>query len=186
MIYIGSTMLTPRRRASLGYHGSKKFNEAIEKYGMDRFKLDILWEIQNENKPDLKNDLLLLENIETSSQMSNVEGVGYNVHAGSHREMTDETKKKISMALTGRKVTWGDKIGASNKGKHPNRANKPLSKATRLKMSAAKVGKTGYWKGRKRPKSDKNELSLAIARHIRWHKNRNICNNTCAQCINGV
>lgn len=190
-IYIGKTLRDVKTRAgssASGYRNSKCFYEAIKQYGMDSFSLDILWEIEDDDARALNITLSIIERNEINGRLSNVPDVGYNVAAGGvGGVMTDESKKKISAKMSGRKITWANKIGDTNRMLYANKSISPpnlgktLPMSTRLKMSEVKIGKSGYWSGRKRT-GDWINPSLAKARHTRWHYNRGVVSVDCEHC----
>lgn len=167
-MYIGKTLFTPEKRAGTSgckYRNCSLFFNAIEEYGFGSFILEVLWEIENENRAELNKDLILLERNEINSCLSNIPENGYNSSdGGSGGILTPETRAKMSASRRGRQITWKDKISVSQKQyhkKHPgtnSRPRKPLSEATKKRMSEARIGKPGYWAGKKRPNAFNNQM----------------------------
>ena len=100
-IYIGKRIFTPDKFFRNKYYGSGKLlKNAINKYGLDNFKRDILEEVDNE----------LLEEREIywiKMYGSNNLEIGYNLTIGGNSKygrkignMSDETKKKISESVS--------------------------------------------------------------------------------------
>ena len=127
--YIGMTSLNPKRRWRLGYAG--KMNEAI-----DAYPLQLCWKKHIEFQTPNKEQALELES-ELMKWYDSVDN-GYNTSSfdSSHYKCSDETKKKISQANTGRVFTEEQRkhMSESRIGKHHTEESKK-------KMSEAKTGK---------------------------------------------
>ena len=102
--YVGQTIYgnNPNRRWKYGngYKNNFHFNSAINKYGWDNFKHEIIFE--NLTKEEADNfEKLLIEELDTTNPE-----YGYNITAGGdgalQRHQTQETKDKISKAKIGK------------------------------------------------------------------------------------
>lgn len=123
-VYIGITRTDPKKRWGKNGSGYKKqqyFWRAIQKYGWDNFKHEILYEhLTKEEAEGLEIQLI-------AEYRSNQKEFGYNIENGgsSTGKISDETRKKISEANMGRQ--------SPNKGK-------PMSEEQKRKISIAKMG----------------------------------------------
>lgn len=79
-----------------------------------------------------------------------------------------ETRNKLSKSLTGRNITWGDKISIANKGKASKFKGVPRSEETKKKISNSRKNVV-----KSKCKYCKNEFSPAML--SRWH------NDNCKQ-----
>lgn len=92
------------------------------------------------------------------------------------RKASQDTKDKISKIMTGRKVTWGDKIGDANRNKKRTKEmNQAQSKM--LKQSYENGEREKYWEGKKKEqlickycgeKCDSSNM-------IKWHNENSDC-----------
>lgn len=116
------------RELNYNKHHNKHLQRAWSKYGYEKFKFDILLKC----KADELNEFEHLKIKEFKSSNSNY---GYNMNEGGDYVgasiVTDETKKKISEAQIGRKLTdeWKANISKSHKGKRPKNLEMIISKA---------------------------------------------------------
>lgn len=140
-IYIGKSINHPYLRAGVNgrnYKGTKLFYPAILEYGFSTFELDILWDIVDNDFNELWYKLGVLEKIEISNNLSNVPGVGYNVSIGSIKEMDQQTKDRISKTMSGRQITWSNKIKEAH-----------IKRASLLPKTAIKHGTASAYSNRK-------------------------------------
>lgn len=116
-VYIGITSRTPKRRwaKGLGYKKCQYFRCAIDKYGWDNIKHEILFSELSELKAkSLEIDLI--------RHYKNL-GISYNITNGGDGYLgftpSDETKKTWSEQRRNRVLTkeWRDKISETTKGK---------------------------------------------------------------------
>ena len=127
--YIGMTSRNPKRRWSSGYNG--KMGDAINNY-----PFDLCWRKSIEFQTPNKEQALELES-ELMKWYDSVEN-GYNTstYGNMHYERTEEHRKKISEALSGKNNPMFGMTGEKNPwyGKHP-------TEETRRKMSDSKPKK---------------------------------------------
>lgn len=147
-VYIGITS----KRCSIRWHtdgsgyrnGHKHFWNAIQKYGWDNIKHEIVAENLS------KEDACKLEQELIAKYKANNSQYGYNQSLGGESgtfgwKQSEETKKKRSESLKGHVGYWrGKKVPKEivEKRKHPpSNLGKHHSEETRQKMSLAKLGK---------------------------------------------
>lgn len=153
--YIGITSQKPTKRWKNGggYQSNPRFYNAIQKYGWDAFRHDILFtDLAQDEAEQLEVELIAKYGTQDPAKGYNLAGggggcVGY--------KLTDEQRKKQSAALRGRTLTkehrqrikenHADVSGVN----HPN-YGKRLGEATRRKISAnhADVSRTNHPKAR--------------------------------------
>lgn len=105
-VYIGITRQNPLKRwcNGNGYSNNPHFYRAIQKYGWDNIKHEILFDNLS------KHDACKIEISLIKKHKSNNPAFGYNhstggENAGEGVEKSEETRRKISNALLGRKLT---------------------------------------------------------------------------------
>lgn len=142
-VYIGQTCQKPENRwgdSGKKYNRNPKFWTAIQKYGWDNFKHEIL-----------ESNLTLEEaNIREQYWIKYYNSVedGYNIQSGGNNYiMSQEHKDKISKALTGRKLSEETKEKLSEIAKQRTGEKNPFygkhhSEESKLKMSESKKGKS--------------------------------------------
>lgn len=141
-VYVGQTnSIQTRHKGHASCNRIDPFHSAIKHYGMDNFKLTILEHIFDEDKDSLRNRLNELEKkyiILEDSKFPN----GYNLTDGGEgapgRKLSDEHKRKISEANTGRKHTEETKLKLRGR---------TLTKEQREKLSNSLKGKPAWNKG---------------------------------------
>lgn len=140
-IYIGITRQNPKRRWKYGegYIGNSYFYNAIQKYGWNNIKHEILFDGLSKEEAEQKEIELI------AYYQSNNRSFGYNIENGGHCIGThsDETKRKISKGNKGKIISreTRKKMSDSESGnKHWNYGNNH-SKETRKKMSDSHKGK---------------------------------------------
>lgn len=175
-LYIGSTVDFEKRKSAhkrqlrSGTHHSKHLQRAYNKYGESVFEFRILEYV------DRRDQLLEREQFHIDSHKSYLRSKGYNVsrkatncvlygeehwtfgvpsdqHPLYGRRHTEETKKKISDALSGERHPCY--------GKPSPLRGKPLPESTKKKISEAVKGRTSYWKGKQLPEEVREKISRA-------------------------
>ena len=150
-VYIGQTCQKPENRFGKNgyrYKGCTLFYNAIQKYGWNNIKHEILFEnLTQEEANKIEIELI-------NKCRSNERDFGYNLQNGGNngspseetrkkmsewqigKVLSEDTKKKISDSRFGQKDSYETKVKKSNgqKGKH-------LSKETKLKLSNARKDK---------------------------------------------
>lgn len=153
--YVGQTIkpLTIRwsNHVSASRDPQQYFARAIAKYGCENFSMIVLGEVYSKDEMDS------LETALIKFYESNNEDYGYNLTEGGDglnhpspmtllkmseskkgQRLSQEAKDKVSRAMKGRIITWGDKISAGKMGHS-------VSEEARAKIGAAhrgrKVGK---------------------------------------------
>ena len=134
-IYIGQHKT---KNINDGYMGSGKLiKRAIEKYGIDKFVREILETISSRSEAGIKEEFYVKEFNSTDPI------IGYNItpYAWGGQPITEESKRKISEKLTGRKLS----------DENREKMRKPKSDAAKKNMLAAsqiarlkRVGKSWY------------------------------------------
>jgi len=117
--YIGQTKQLPKKRWKKGkkYEHNIYFTNAINKYGWDSFEHVVLIENLNLDQADQ------LETTLITSLKTNIREFGYNIaNGGGNKSHNEETRKRISVANTGRIVPphIGAKISAGLKEYYRN------------------------------------------------------------------
>ena len=116
-IYIGITSNKPERRwrKGDGYKRSLKFYNAIQKYGWNNFRHEILYENLTEKEAKNIEQKLIRENKKQNKSYNITDGGDGNVGW----VVSEETKKKISESHLGKKLSEEHKknIGISGKGR---------------------------------------------------------------------
>ena len=143
-VYIGITGNNPLRRwnSGSGYRNNPHFYSAIQKYGWDNFKHEILFDNLSKNEAEDKEIELI------ASYHSNNSNYGYNRDNGGNcsGKMSNETKLKISASLIGiKRKPMSDetkiKISKHKKGIKTKRVYTSLSTETKEKLSKALKGR---------------------------------------------
>ena len=120
-----------------GYYGSgRRIRAAVRKHGKDMFEKEILEHFQTPEEVNIAEKIMITEDVIKHPKCMNlcIGGQGGHLHYWSN-----ESKKKLSESLTGRKISWGDKISEANTGKS-------LREDTKRKMSEARSGnKNSSW-----------------------------------------
>lgn len=140
-VYIGITSVDVKQRWRNGYKHNAYFSNAIQKYGWDNIKHEILFNgLTKEEACQKEIELIAL-------YKSNQKGFGYNLSSGgeSHEgcKASEELRKKLSDAHKGKKLSEETKrkMAESRKGKHWK-----LSEGARHNISIAKRGRPSHKK----------------------------------------
>ena len=142
--YIGITGQNPEKRwkNGKGYKTNDYFFRAIQKYGWDNIKHEILFSNLTKEEAEQKEIELI------ALYKSNQREYGYNIQNGGNVHcVSEETKRKISNSTKGEKHFMY--------GTH-------RSKETINKMSKSMKGRKGYWKGKHRTEETKIKISNAL------------------------
>lgn len=126
-VYIGQTCQLPNKRFGKngdGYKGSVLFYNAIQKYGWDNFKHEIIFEGLTKEDADRKEIELI------SKYKSNQKEFGYNLQSGGNNySQSEDTKMKISKSKIGQKDSYETRIKKSDGHK-----GKKLSESAKMKL----------------------------------------------------
>lgn len=178
--YIGQTVesLQKRRNQHLATKGCRAISNALRKYGSNNFEWTILYEA------DCIETLNFMEEYYIE-KLNTLAPSGYNLQSGGNnrlhsletrqlmserrKNMSDETKAKISRASIGRKVSeeTKEKISQANKGKHlSNEHKKKISESRRhlseesiLRYSKANKGDKNPFYGKKHSEETLRKMS---------------------------
>lgn len=148
--YIGITGQKPEerwRKDGKGYKNCILFWRAIQKYGWNNFKHEVI--LTNETyEYACKVEKCLIKHYQTTNPK-----YGYNITSGGDGvsgikpwnygiPMTDQQKEKLRQANIGRKITeeTRKKLSDAKKGKRPNNAGKPMSDRAKKKLSESLKG----------------------------------------------
>lgn len=169
--YVGITHQYPlnlRWKSGKGYKGNTYFYKAIQKYGWDNIKHEVLFENLTKEEAEQK-EIELIE-----FYKSNNRRFGYNIENGGNccGTHSEETKKKISIANKGNTYCLGRKISKEHIEKLRIGRNKIIggfygkrhTLETKQKMSEAQKGKIVSIKTRKLI-SQKSKERLSIAQN---------------------
>ncbi len=149
-VYIGQTCQKPEQRwkNGNGYSNNQYFTRAIQKYGWDNFKHEILYSDLSKNKAD-KIEVELISKYDSTNPKYgfNIENGGYG--KGKH---SFETLKKMSENRKGVPV-W-------NKGV-------PMSKEQKELLSKINKGRKSYFKDKHHTNESKDKLSNAHSQNMK-------------------
>ena len=166
-IYVGQTIRPIKERFAEHETGKSKYcraiYNAIKKYGWENFEKDY-YECPNE---DLNFDEELLV-----SEMGTLSPDGYNLREGGGNigKPSEDTKKKMSEAVTGEKNHNYGKIASEETKKKMSEAKKgdknylfgkTLSEETKQKLSEAQRGDKSHWYGKTHTEESRQKMSRA-------------------------
>lgn len=152
--YVGMTSQVPKRRWNngRGYVNNKHFSRAIEKYGWHNFSHEILYTDLSRNEAE-ELEKKLIKEYDSANPLK-----GYNIELGgnSTKKIANETRLKISKALTGHKCSdeTRKKISIANSGKVRKKRGKATPEAVE-KNRLGHLGQTPWNKGRPWSKNEK-------------------------------
>jgi group I intron endonuclease len=164
-VYIGITKLDVNQRwkNGNGYKGNQYFTRAISKYGWENIKHDVLYDGFTKGQAEKKE----IERI--SLYKSDNSKFGYNIqHGGNVNCVDEETKLKISRAMSNRKVSreTREKLSELHKGKNNFLYGKHLSKEHREKISKANMGHLTSEETRKKISESKSSPVMCVETKI--------------------
>lgn len=130
-VYIGQTIrpLEKRWEAHQYQKGCTYLHRAIQKYGADNFTVEQIDVARDREELDLKEQFWIQHYDCTVPS-------GYNLQSGGkHCEFSNETKEKIRLKLTGRRLSeeTRKKIGAASRMRTPGRLGKPASESQKAR-----------------------------------------------------
>ena len=163
--YIGITSRKPEYRWNngKGYKQNNHFYNAIQKYGWDNIKHEILYSgLDEETACALEASLVFILNSNNPKHGYNNCFGGGKGSLGAHWTQTEEHRKKISEALSGRTG-----IKSSNYGK-------TYSEEWRKHISESKRGKPSKLRGRTMPEEHKKHISEALAGKPQYQKRKKV------------
>lgn len=168
-VYVGQTSqsVEQRWRNGNGYINNTYFNRAIEKYGWDNFKHEILCTGLSEEEADR------MEIVMIARFCSNDPDKGYNLTIGGEGthgyHHTEETKNKISELQTGRRLTeeWKKHISESLKGNNAYWYGKTFSEEHKKHLSESHLGQESArgMLGKKHSEETKRKMSESRMGH---------------------
>jgi group I intron endonuclease len=145
-------------RHALANSGNKTYlYRAIRKYGPEAFSIKSLVRAVDKDQMDAL-EIFFIRTLETQNPE-----IGYNITAGgggrlgTKRPHTEAEKAHMKEVMTGRNVTWGDKISATQKGKT----------LTPEHIAALKIGQKGC---KKPPRSPEHLRKISENSKARWAK----------------
>lgn len=138
-VYIGITKLdiNQRWKNGKGYKCNQYFTRAILKYGWENIKHVVLYDGLTKEQAEKKEIELI------AFYKSDNNKFGYNIqHGGNTNCVSEETKHKISKAMSKRKLSYDTKrkLSESHKGKNNPNYGKHLSEEHKKKISMANRG----------------------------------------------
>jgi group I intron endonuclease len=174
-VYIGRTCQTLEARASgngKGYKCCTYFYNAIQKYGWENFEGEIIEEGLNDEEAG-KRELYWISEFDSTNREK-----GYNLRDSDYRTYKDETRKKISDANLGRKLTEEHKrkLSEAKKGKYVGDKNpwwgKKMSEETKEKLRQANIGRSLSIEARQ-------AISEKLAGRPTWNKGKKMTGEFC-------
>lgn len=160
-MYIGVTSLPTykRWRYGYGYKNNPYFFNAIQKYGWNNFKHEILLDNLTREEASLAEEIFITYWNLTQKDK------GYNINNGglSNYEISDETRRKMSEAHKGKRHSDSTKEKISKNHADVSGINHPLygthrSEETKRKLSKANSGINGGFYGRHHTKESKQKM----------------------------
>lgn len=184
-IYVGITGQKPSRRwrNGNGYKKQQLFYRAIQKYGWDNIKHEILFE-------NLSKEVAEQKEIELINKYRSTDiNYGYNITTGGEcYEHSEETKRKLSEMRIGLKYSLEtkQKMSISKIGENNNFYNKHHTEEVKNKISKAhkgiklsdnhkqKISENSYYKGKYGVKHNNSISILCIETNIIYGSTREI------------
>ena len=182
-VYIGITSYEPQKRWANGngYKNSRRFYNAIKKYGWNGFEHKILYENLSFKKA-CELEVKLIEDYDSTNKAK-----GYNIKLGGeiHKQseetkqilssirtgtkMSEETRQKISQSLTGENCYWYGKSRDNEKKSLISKKRKGVKMPDEIKekISATMQGENCYWYGRHLSDEHKRKISEGnVGKHL--------------------
>ena len=192
-VYIGITSQMPQRRwkdDGSGYRNNMYFWRAIQKYGWNNFKHEVLYKnLTKEEACKKEKELILYYNSTDSKNGYNHSTGGDGGTEGIHRygednpfygkHHTEESKNKIRAKTLGRKDSeeTKKKKSAATSGANNPRYGVILEETTKQKISDALKGNKPWMKGKHHTEKAKAKLSQAHKKEVlQFDKNINYIN----------
>ncbi len=189
--YIGITKQNPKKRwiNGKGYKTNDYFFRAIQKYSWDNIKHEILFSNLTKEEAEQKEIELI------AFYKSNQREYGYNIeNGGSHiGNVSEETKKKISIANKGRKISektkekikrnnakyWLDKKRSEEVKQKISKGNKGKKRTLEQKLKQSKMfkGKNNPFYNHKMNLTTKNKIIEANSKKVKCIENNKIYNS---------
>lgn len=161
MVYIGMTgrKTNERWRNGEGYKHNEHFARAIEKYGWDGFKHEILWSGSSREEAErMEVELIALHKSDNRE-------FGYNIESGGRLNVvSEETREKMRVAITGKKASeeTRQKLSEAHKGKSAAWLDGEFRDEIKKKISDAKKARKTVCTGRKCRKSPSRKLAKTM------------------------
>lgn len=172
-----------RHKSDLKYnkHGNPHLQNAYNKYGKTNFIFELVQKCNEEN-------LIELEDYYIKAFNTLDKKYGYNFNLASRRTQNEESRKKISAALKGKKLSKEHRLSISIGGKESWKNRNPkeiedrnrkmsksltgriFSKAHRQNISSSKIGVSLSEKHRRK-------ISRALMNRIPWNKGKSYCHH---------
>lgn len=171
-IYIGSTTnfnsrwIKHRKALNKGKHHSIILQNAWNKYGENDFEFHIIEKIRDIRSRLTEREQYYLDTLNPKYNICRTAGCPYSTNYWKGKKRSEETKVKISITLSGQKLSSErkHKMSLARKGKK----GKPHTEKTKLRLSAAQ-------KGKKLSKETKQKQSIAgKKRWAKWREERGI------------
>ena len=126
-----------KHKSMIYSNGCSALYEAFKKYGVENFIIETICFSSN------KKELMNLEK-HYISELNTLSPNGYNLTSGGENcKVTDETKKKISKSLKGRKIKWAEKVSSSVKKLWENEEYRTKQTEQRKQKRGKDGGKDG-------------------------------------------
>lgn len=148
--YIGITKQKPSKRwlsDGRGYQGNEYFFRAIVKYGWDNFKHEILFDgLSKEEACKKEIELIATYKSNNPDFGYNHSSGGENAGAGVHQVRSDESKRKQSIAMTGRKQSPETIIKRALSNTGTKRTAEQRARMSKAQKGLKKANHTEEWK----------------------------------------
>lgn len=161
-VYIGQTWETLEERwdHGWGYESCRYLQSAIDKYGKDKFRYEVLTIAHTQEIADYW-EVYFIERYNSREH-----SIGYNLRGGGSRgkfHHTADTKRKISESKTGTQLSeeHKQKISASLIGPLNHNFGKPKTIEALTKQSASMSGENNPNYGKPRPKETREKIAKA-------------------------
>lgn len=155
-VYIGITCRNPEYRWNngKGYKNNKHFYSAIQKYGWENIKHEILYK-ELEEREAYKKEIELIK-----KHQSNNRKYGYNNSTGGEKSMAGCTAWNKGTHITNSgSFKKGHKLSEKSLEKIKNAIKgRKLTEETKKKMSEAQKGEKCYWYGKQLPEYMKEKI----------------------------
>lgn len=174
--YVGITSNKPKCRwhRGLGYVNNQYFYRTIKKYGWEAFEHTILY--SNLSKEEAEEiEMKLIKEWQTQDKRK-----GFNIREGGNASLNNkETRKKISIANKGRKVSdeTKKKISVANSGSNNGNYGKHYTEEEKLKLGCR--GENHWLYGKHLTNETKTKISNSLKGKPTWSKGKRFTKEHC-------